>query len=245
MINEKLYCPPTGALPQLLPDYCRFFNGVVRTDLQTLGDDELNAWGWEGPFVPPVARQTIKDVEQISDELKDNYEYNEKDGVWYSKSYDYIPEKQKVVWFSKERRYIILLNEEDSSEYEILYKTNRIPLGDNLIVPNIPVFTPQPISSQPILELPPILWDEFKNYLISSVEFNQYIASLLNSFPIVATSFPIAILKMENGNDTSFKDLWSVLKNNNILPNNQLINKLKEIAIQCNLPAEFIQFMGE
>ena len=60
MLNEQLYCPPTGATPQLLPDYCRFFNGVVRTDLQILDDVELNAWGWEGPFVPPIARQTIK-----------------------------------------------------------------------------------------------------------------------------------------------------------------------------------------
>lgn len=237
---EKLYCPPNGALPQQLPDYWKFFNGVIKTDLQTLDDDELNSWGWDGPFILPTPRKVIEGLENISDEIKDDYEYNEEDDKWYSKNYDYIQETHKVVWFSKERRYIILPIEEDSSEYEIFYQTNRIPSVDNPVTQSTPVVNPEPVY-----QLPPILWNEFKNYLISSLEFNQYISTLMSSLPIVATSFPVAILQLEFGNTSSFGSLWSVLKTYNLLPPVELINNLKQIATQCNLPKNFIQFLGE
>jgi len=48
-----LYSPPSRNYPQELPDYWRFEDGTVRTDLQSLTDAELNALGWHGPITMP------------------------------------------------------------------------------------------------------------------------------------------------------------------------------------------------
>lgn len=37
---------PNGAYPQELPDYWKFSDGTVRTDLQQISDDELATLGW-------------------------------------------------------------------------------------------------------------------------------------------------------------------------------------------------------
>jgi len=47
------YSPPSRNYPQELPDYWRFEDGTVRTDLQSLTDAELNALGWHGPITMP------------------------------------------------------------------------------------------------------------------------------------------------------------------------------------------------
>jgi hypothetical protein len=67
----------------------------------------------------------------------------------------------------------------------------------------------------------------------------------MSSLPIVATSFPVAILQLEFGNTSSFGSLWSVLKTYNLLPPVELINNLKQVAISCNVPSNFIQILGE
>lgn len=45
---------PNGAYPQELPDRWRFEDGTVRTDLQTLSDDELESLGWFLAPMPPT-----------------------------------------------------------------------------------------------------------------------------------------------------------------------------------------------
>lgn len=46
---------PNGAYPQELPDYWRFQDGTVRTDLPELSDSELENLGWFGPIqMPPT-----------------------------------------------------------------------------------------------------------------------------------------------------------------------------------------------
>ena len=45
---------PNGAYPQELPDRWRFQDGTVRTDLQTLSDDELALLGWVPAAMPPT-----------------------------------------------------------------------------------------------------------------------------------------------------------------------------------------------
>ena len=53
--NKGQYSPPNGAHPQELPDYWRFSDGTLRTDLPELTDEELNALGWVGPIqMPPT-----------------------------------------------------------------------------------------------------------------------------------------------------------------------------------------------
>ena len=96
----KYYCPPTGAPPEELPDYCRFFNGVIRRDLQTLSDTELNLWGWEGPFTYPVGKQTIE-VTYLSEEginellTNENYVFDTETNTFTSTYFDYDPETHK------------------------------------------------------------------------------------------------------------------------------------------------------
>jgi len=48
-----LYSPPSRNYPQELPDYWRFENGTVRTDLQTLTNTQLRELGWHGPITMP------------------------------------------------------------------------------------------------------------------------------------------------------------------------------------------------
>ena len=45
---------PNGAYPQELPDYWKFADGTIRTDLQTLGDEELASLGWFPASMPPT-----------------------------------------------------------------------------------------------------------------------------------------------------------------------------------------------
>ena len=45
---------PNGAYPQELPDRWKFEDGTVRTDLQTLSDDELESLGWFSAPMPPT-----------------------------------------------------------------------------------------------------------------------------------------------------------------------------------------------
>lgn len=209
----KLYCPPTGNQPEELPDYCRFFNGVIRRDLQSLSDEELHLWGWDGPFYRP----------------------NESD-------YDY--ETHKVVWYSKERKYIILPNDEDSTEYEIPYRSGVI-LPDSVATPEVP-YTP-PAPQQPVYQLPtppPIQWGVFKQSILESPEFNSFIGTVFASFPIIASSFPIAISKIEYGNYDDFKLTWNSLMNVITVPD-EIINNLKELSINCNLPQDFLNILGE
>jgi hypothetical protein len=57
---SKLYSPPSRNYPQELPDYWRFEDGTVRTDLQELSGAELEELGWHGPITMP------KDIEGTS-----------------------------------------------------------------------------------------------------------------------------------------------------------------------------------
>lgn len=46
---------PNGAYPQQLPDYWKFSDGTIRTDLPELSDPELESLGWFGPIeMPPT-----------------------------------------------------------------------------------------------------------------------------------------------------------------------------------------------
>lgn len=89
----KLYSPPSGSFPQELPQYWRFDNGEVRTDLPTLTDAELFKLGWTGPYQYPVAKNTLMPDEP----------------------YDYDPETHSVIWNSGERKFQIV----ERSETEI------------------------------------------------------------------------------------------------------------------------------
>lgn len=218
----KLYCPPTGNPPEELPDYCRFSNGVIRRDLQSISDEELHLWGWDGPFYRPVAKYVNKETGEVVEN-------------------DYDPATHKVVWYSKERKYIILPKDEDSTEYEIPYRSG-------VILPS-PAATPEaaPVPQQSEYQLPPpppILWGVFKQSILESPEFNSFIGTVFASFPIIASSFPLAISKIESGNYDDFKLTWNSLMSVATVPV-EIVNNLKELSINCNLPQDFLNILGE
>ena len=246
MERQKLYCPPTGNTPQQLPDYWRFDNRVIRRDLQTLEDAELNAWGWDGPFYQPIVKQTI-DNTQIGDEQRESlsedpdYTLDEENNVWVSATYDFDPETHKAVWYSAGRKYVIIPKDQDSREYEIPYKSSvnlpEPPAGAEIYRGGRGI--------QPTNQLPPqpqALWNQFKTSIIQSPEFNQYIASILPSLPIVATSLPVAITSLETGKYENFRIVWNTIKENAPAPA-ALVTSLVTLATECKVPQEFISII--
>jgi hypothetical protein len=66
--SRSQYSPPSRNYPQELPDYWRFEDGTLRTDLPELSDEELHALGWHGPIeMPPIAGTSY---------FTHNYEWN-------------------------------------------------------------------------------------------------------------------------------------------------------------------------
>jgi len=82
---KKQYSPPNRAYPQQLPDVWRFEDGTIRTDLQELSDEELNALGWHGPIEMPSSESCFAYENKWNEETL---------------SFDYI----ELDLFEKERR---------------------------------------------------------------------------------------------------------------------------------------------
>lgn len=75
---SNLYSPPSRNYPQELPDYWKFEDGTIRTDLQTLSDNELHALGWHGPIeMPSQESYFMYKIEWNSDTL--SFDYTELD----------------------------------------------------------------------------------------------------------------------------------------------------------------------
>lgn len=239
MERQKLYSPPSGHLPQEIPNYCRFEDGTVRRDLPTLSDIELNELGWDGPFYWPIGKIEIKNENLTEEQIEQNHNnpnliYDSETQVWTSIEYDYDPKTQKYVWYSKERRFIFVNKDEDTSEYEIPYKSYELRPP----VVNIP--SPTVAELLPPQEVP--LWYEFKLKLLQSPEFNQYVGELLQTYPIIATSLPLVVSELEN-EYTRFLDVWNILKTTHA-PSEILMQKLIEICLECKIPQDFIDSLN-
>ncbi len=86
------YSPPNGNEPQILPDSWResLPDGLIRTDLIDLTNEELNALGWKGPIVMPTN----------IDYYTHSYQWN-KETREYDKTELYPPDKQQKVNYLK------------------------------------------------------------------------------------------------------------------------------------------------
>lgn len=58
LTQRGLYSPPSRNYPQELPDYWRFEDGIIRTDLPELTDEQLAELGWTGPIAMPPLEGT-------------------------------------------------------------------------------------------------------------------------------------------------------------------------------------------
>ena len=80
---------PNGAYPQELPDRWKFEDGTVRTDLQTLSDDELASLGWVPAAMPPTPGTSYFthsyewNSETVSFDATELDEYEKRDRVRY------------------------------------------------------------------------------------------------------------------------------------------------------------------
>jgi len=244
MEKQKLYCPPTGNQPQTLPDYWRFDNRVIRRDLQTLEDAELHAWGWDGPFYVPIAKQVIQNDENLSEERVEqlstdsDYTFDEENNAWVSVNHDYDPQTHKAVWYSAKRQYVIFPKNQDSSEYEFSIRSAVTP--PDTLPPGAEVYNGTITSPAP--QLPPVLWNQFKQSILASPGFNQYIGAILPVLPIVATSLPVAITSLEYGKYENFRMIWNIIKDN-APPPTELVTSLIALANDCNVPQDFIAIL--
>jgi hypothetical protein len=163
---QRIFSPPTGGYPQEVPDYWRFADGTIRRDLQSLSDAALNDLEWTGPITIPVAKK-VDNEGNITNEGEYTY-----DGVTH-----------KIVWYEKERTFVIIGKEESELPY---------------------------LSNAP---KPDVKWSEFKKQAVASVSLNTFVGELMSIAPVAATALPVAILALETGNFSDFMNVWSVINN--------------------------------
>jgi hypothetical protein len=112
MANTKLYSPPGGDFPQGLPDYWKFDDGTVRTDMKSLKTSVINELGWTGPYTYPIPK-------------------NPEDAT---QPFDYDPEIQKFIWDRVELKFYIVDMEEDEIAY--LQALRKPPAPEPPPIPN-------------------------------------------------------------------------------------------------------------
>ena len=196
---KDLYSPPTGGYPQDVPDYWRFPDGTIRRDLQTLSSQALNNLGWTGPISIPVPKQV-----------------DEEGNITNEDEYDYDSETHKAIWYSKERKFVILLKEE-----------SELPYLPNAVIP------PKPDAK----------WSEFKRQAMSSVKLNAFVGELMTLAPVAATSLPVSLMSLELGNFGDFMNVWGTIENATTVPTD-LITEMTALAESCNLPKEFVNIFA-
>jgi hypothetical protein len=91
-MSRGLYSP-NGAYPQELPDYWRFEDGTLRTDLPELSDEELEELGWFGPIeMPPPGAPPLGDVSYYTH----SYEWNSKTISFNVTEFDEFEKRRRV-----------------------------------------------------------------------------------------------------------------------------------------------------
>lgn len=261
------YRPPHGGWPQEIPNYYRFPNGTVRTDLRSLSHEELNSLGWTGPHEPPVRRQ-LDEVISVR-------------GIYNEETHEFIPEEDIITeitsgWISKTKEGILSTAEfnpstkilelpkdffiESGELYFIESFTDAVEdygydpeierwdwddsLGQYVIInlreeeENRPV----PPIDPPTPPIPPD-WDLFKSTAITSVNLNTLLGELLTTAPILATAFPVTFLELENGKYSDFITIWNTI-NSVTQVSSELIEEFVSLSNQCNLPQEFINILN-
>lgn len=118
MTNTKLYSPPNGDFPQGLPDYWKFDDGTVRTDMKELVTRAINELGWTGPYAYPVPKNQDDETQ----------------------TFDYDPETQKFIWDNIELKFYIVDMDEDEINYLQSLRTPPAPPEPPTPEPNWDVF---------------------------------------------------------------------------------------------------------
>lgn len=131
MLNKKLYSPPNGDFPQGLPDYWKFDDGTVRTDMKELGTRAINELGWTGPYEYPVPKNRDDETQ----------------------AFDYDPEVQKFIWDRVELKFYIVDMDENEIEYLKALRTPLPPPEPPTPEPNWDLFEKIVLRNKSIIQM--------------------------------------------------------------------------------------------
>lgn len=267
-MTQLQYSPPHGGHPQEIPDYYRYPNGTIRTDLKTLPHEQLVSLGWNGPHEQPKGRQ-LKDVESVK-------------GAYNSYSSTFVPQKQTISettsgWISKTNNGIF-------SEATFNPEDNSILFPENVVIESGPLyfittftdaldpfdFDPEIERSEwsddlrqyviinlleeeknrphPPIELPapqqPPNWDMFESIILQSKEVKDFITFASSKNPLITSTFSAAFFEAKHGSYNSFTLVWNELVKISPLEIN-IMGSILGVASACNLPKEFISIMQD
>ncbi len=259
------YSPPHGGWPQELPEFYRYPNGTVRTDLRTIPHQELVSLGWSGPHTRPVSR-VLENVEKIQ-------------GVYTKESNQFSPQNSPPTditpgWVSRSGNGIfspVTFDPEDNSfefpegisfesgpAFFITTFTDAVPNydfdpeierwdWDDTIRQYVVINLAEEEKNRPLppIEPLPVLppdWDNFETIILQSTEIKEFIFRASEKNPLVASTFPAAFFESKTGKYNSFKIVWNELIKISAV-NKNVILAIIGVAQALNLPQEFIDII--
>jgi hypothetical protein len=261
------YSPPHGGWPQEIPEYYRYPNGVVRTDLRTITHEELISLGWGGPHERPVSR-VIENVEKVegvytqetSTFIPQNSDITEFTSGWISRSGNGIfssatfdPENNLLefpeeVSFESGPAYFITTFTDAVVNYDFDSEIERWDWDESIrqyIIINLAeeeLNRPVPPVEPPAPQAPPD-WDSFETIVLQSEELNEFIGTVSAQNVLVGSAFPASFYEAKRGNYNTFQIVWNEIKKISII-DPILVASMVEIARSCNLPSEFIAIIS-
>jgi hypothetical protein len=262
------YSPPHGGWPQELPEYYRYPDGTVRTDLREISHEELISLGWSGPHERPISR-IIENVEKVEGSYNqetntftpENSSITETTSGWISRSGNGIfssatfnPEDNTLelpeeVSFESGPAYFITTFTDSVPDYDYDPEIERWEWDDSIrqyVIINLleeALNRPVPPTEPPKPQLPPD-WDNFETIILQSTEIRDFISYAATQNPLVASTFPAAFFESKNGKYNSFKIVWNELIR--ISPvNKNVILAIIGVAQALNLPQQFISIIED
>jgi hypothetical protein len=99
-----------------------------------------------------------------------------------------------------------------------------------------------PLPSQQVSSEPD--WKLFKRTLLADLEINQLLGNGISLAPAAAISLPTTLINSSEGGDLSdFRAAWLALRRSGLV-SQQLLHKVRYLAIQCNMPESFLASIG-
>ena len=86
-------------------------------------------------------------------------------------------------------------------------------------------------------------WKRFKGSLLTSAEGNAALAAAMPYAAGAVLSLPAALMQASANNYQDFRASWLMLRRAGLIPR-PLLDSITALAVSCNLPAEFTDFLG-
>jgi hypothetical protein len=267
-MTQFQYSPPHGGHPQEIPDYYRYPNGTVRTDLKTLSPQELNSLGWGGPHVPPSSRvlenvESIKgaydstqstftpELETIS-EITSGWISRSKNGIFSEATFN--PEDNSITFpedvvLESGPLYFITTFTDAVNPYGFDPEIERWQWSDDMrqyVVINLQDEErnrPVPPVEPPLPPQPPN-WDIFESIILQSNDVKNFISFASSKNPLVAATFPAAFFEAKHGDYNSFRIVWTELVKISPVRIN-VLESIIGVANAVNLPKEFVKIIED